>query len=75
MPTIERTVSNRSGKGAVALTWKSGLNPHFAAQLQSQPIGRDPKGFVHVEPDRWPMTQEAMQWHLDFHDDPAHRGA
>lgn len=67
--TIQRIVSNRSGKGVVALTWKSGLKPHFAAQLQSQLIGLGPKESIRVEPDRWPMTNEAMQWQLDFHDD------
>jgi hypothetical protein len=70
--TVNRIVSNRSAKAVVALTWKAGLKPHFAAQLQSQLVGLGPTEIVRMDENRWPMSPDAMQWQLDFHAEPSH---
>ncbi len=70
--TVNRIVSNRSAKAVVALTWKAGLKPHFAAQLQSQLVGLGPSEIVRMDENRWPMSPDAMQWQLDFYAEPSH---
>lgn len=71
LQTVNRIVANRSAKAVVALTWKAGLKPHFASQLQSQLVGLGPGEIIRIEEDRWPMTSDAMQWQLDFHAEPS----
>jgi len=63
---VRRIVNGRSAKAAVALTWKSGLKPQFATNIQAQLLGLAPKEAITVS-DRWPMTQDAMNWQLEFH--------
>lgn len=67
--TVDRIVENRSAKATVALVWKAGLKPHFAAQIQAQLVGLGPRDAIRIDKDRWPMSQDAMQWQLDFHDE------
>lgn len=65
--TVNRIVANGSAKAIVALAWKAGLKPHFASQLQSQLIGLSPRDMIRLEEDKWPMSQDTMQWQIDFH--------
>ncbi|MEQ8440951.1 MAG: DUF2336 domain-containing protein [Alphaproteobacteria bacterium] len=64
--TVQQIVTGRSAKAAVALTWKSGLTPRLAAQIQSQLLGLAPKEAIPIF-DGWPMTEDAMNWQLEFH--------
>ncbi|MDF1747481.1 MAG: DUF2336 domain-containing protein [Alphaproteobacteria bacterium] len=65
--TVNNIIANRNAKAVIALTWKAGLKPHFASQLQSQLVGLSPKDMVRISDGRWPMSPGDMQWHLDFY--------
>ena len=65
--TIHKIVANRSAKAVVALSWKAGLTPHFASQMQAQVLGLSPKEMIVPHGEQWPLSVEAMQWQIDFY--------
>ena len=65
--TVQNIITNRSAKAVIALTWKAGLKPHFASQLQSQLVGLSPNDMIRITDDRWPLSDSDMQWQIDFY--------
>lgn len=64
---VERVLGAHSAKGITALAWKSGLSMRAAAKVQLQ-LGQIPPGSA-LQPrtdGRYPMSEEAMRWQLDF---------
>ncbi len=60
-------VAQRSGKALVALAWKAGMSPRTAGPLQVQLMGLPPdKIIVADQADDWPLSEEDMEWQLDF---------
>ncbi len=67
MGLVERVLGAHSAKGITALVWKSGLSMRAAAKVQLQ-LGQIPPGSA-LQPrtdGRYPMSEEAMRWQLDF---------
>lgn len=64
---VAKIVARRSPKAVVALAWKAGLEPAHSISLQVQLAGIPPdKMLVADDPDAWPMTDEDMDWQLEF---------
>lgn len=63
---VGEIVARRAGKAIVAVTWKAGLRPHLAKQLQSQLAGLSPDAMIRMDGDRWPMTPDDMEWQIEF---------
>jgi uncharacterized protein (DUF2336 family) len=62
-----RIVAQRSGKALVALAWKAGMSTDVIGPLQVQLMGLPPSKIVIADdPDLWPMSEEDMDWQLDF---------
>ena len=62
-----RIVAQRSGKALVALAWKAGMSTDVIGPLQVQLMGLPPSKIVIADdPDLWPMSEEDMEWQLDF---------
>lgn len=62
-----RIVAQRSGKALVALAWKAGMSTDVIGPLQVQLMGLPPsKIVISDDPDLWPMSEEDMDWQLDF---------
>lgn len=62
-----RIVAQRSGKALVALAWKAGMSTDVIGPLQVQLMGLPPSKIVMADdPDLWPMSEEDMDWQLDF---------
>lgn len=62
-----RIVAQRSGKALVALAWKAGMSTDVIGPLQVQLMGLPPSKIVVADdPDLWPMSEEDMDWQLDF---------
>ncbi|WP_425407480.1 DUF2336 domain-containing protein [Hwanghaeella sp.] len=62
-----RIVAQRSGKALVALAWKAGMSTDMIGPLQVQLMGLPPSKIVIADdPDLWPMSEEDMDWQLDF---------
>ena len=60
-------VAQRSGKALVALAWKAGMSTDVIGPLQVQLMGLPPSKIVIADdPDLWPMSEEDMDWQLDF---------
>ncbi len=62
-----RIVAQRSGKALVALAWKAGMSTDVIGPLQVQLMGLPPSKIVMSDdPDLWPMSEEDMDWQMDF---------
>jgi len=62
-----RIVAQRSGKALVALAWKAGMSTDVIGPLQVQLMGLPPsKIVISDDPDLWPMSEEDMDWQMDF---------
>lgn len=62
-----RIVAQRSGKALVALAWKAGMSTDVIGPLQVQLMGLPPSKIVMADdPDLWPLSEEDMDWQLDF---------
>ena len=64
---VEQVVSTHSAKGVVSLAWKAGLSTRMATQLQMRLAGIAPRKILQpASGDRYPMTEEDMEWQLEF---------
>jgi uncharacterized protein (DUF2336 family) len=65
---VDKIMSAHSAKGIVALTWKAGLGPGLARQIQLRMGGISPKQVLAPRggSGAWPLTPEEMTWHLEF---------
>jgi hypothetical protein len=64
---VEQVVSTHSAKGVVALAWKADLSTRMATQLQMRLAGIAPRKILQpASGDRYPMTEEDMEWQLEF---------
>jgi hypothetical protein len=64
---VEQVVSTHSAKGVVSLSWKADLSPRMATQLQMRLAGISPrKVFEPADGGRYPLSQEDMEWQLEF---------
>lgn len=70
---VGEIVARRAAKAIVAITWKAGLRPHLAKQLQSQLAGLPPDAMLKMDGDRWPMTPDDMEWQIEFFQQPPKR--
>jgi uncharacterized protein (DUF2336 family) len=63
----EKIVSMASAKGMVALTWKGGLSPRIAAQLQMRLLRMSPSSVLRARGgEDWPLSEDEMRWQLEF---------
>ena len=65
--TVMKAVSSRNAKGIVAISWKAKLSPWIVEQLQLR-LCRIPRKDVLVTPEGadYPLTEEEMNWQLEF---------
>ncbi len=66
MKTVKKIVSARSAKGLVALSWKAGLSMDFAVSLQQKLAHIQPAELLKGSGGRYPLTEEEMNWQLEF---------
>ncbi|MGE0748334.1 MAG: DUF2336 domain-containing protein [Rhodospirillales bacterium] len=66
-PVIEKIVSTASAKGIVAIAWRAGFSPRFAAQLQMRLLRMAPTSVLRGRSgDDWPLSEDDMRWQLEF---------
>jgi hypothetical protein len=64
---VDKIMSAHSAKGIVALTWKAGLTPRLATQVQLRVGGISPNQLLPARGGSdWPLTPDEMTWHLEF---------
>lgn len=63
---VDKIFDARSAKGIVAVTWKAGLSPRLATQIQLRLGGFPPKQALGARDGAWPLTPAEMTWHLEF---------
>jgi len=65
--TVMKAVSDRNAKGIVAIAWKAGLPPWIVEQLQLR-LCHIPREDVLLTPEGadYPLTEEEMNWQLEF---------
>lgn len=70
---VTRVFTERSAKGIVAICWKAGLQARLLLTVQ-QRMGRIPPGDV-LQPkgNAFPLTEEEMNWQIEFFADLAGR--
>ncbi len=67
LPLIEKVAESKSARGITAVCWKAGLGMRFATQLQIRVAHIAPQSAINpVNVDQYPLTQEEMEWQLDF---------
>jgi uncharacterized protein (DUF2336 family) len=67
MDAIDKVLAAHSAKGVVALAWQAGLSMRTAVALQTGLAHIPQSSIVRPRADNtYPLTQEAMQWQLDF---------
>ncbi len=73
-PTVMKAVSDRNAKGIVAIAWKAGMPSWIVEQLQLR-LCRIPRSDVLIAPpgSDYPLTEQEMNWQLDFLSDLAKR--
>lgn len=64
---VEKIVSTASAKGMVALAWRGGFSPRFAAQLQMRLLRVSPTSVLRARnSEDWPLSEDDMRWQLEF---------
>ena len=64
---VEQVVSTHSAKGVVSLAWKADLSIRMATQLQMRVAGISPRKVLPpASGKRYPMSNEDMEWQLEF---------
>ncbi len=66
LKTVKKIVSAHSAKGLVSLSWKAGLSMDFALSLQQKLAHIQPAELLKGAGDRYPLTEEEMNWQLEF---------
>jgi hypothetical protein len=76
VPVIEKIISAHSAKGVTALVWKAGLPMRFAVRLQTV-LARIPvtQALKPRADGGFPLSQDALQWQIDFFMDMASESA
>ena len=72
LEVVDRVLGAHSAKGVTALAWRCGLSMRAAVRVQVQ-LGQIPPAAA-LQPrndGRYPMTEEAMRWQLEFFGDIA----
>jgi hypothetical protein len=64
---VDRVLGAHSAKGIVALAWKAGLKMGLATRLQADFAHIARASVMRAQPNGgYPMTPDAMRWHLEF---------
>ncbi|MGE0745953.1 MAG: DUF2336 domain-containing protein [Rhodospirillales bacterium] len=64
---VEKIVSTASAKGMIALAWRGGFSPRFAAQLQMRLLRISPTSVLRARNgEDWPLSEDDMRWQLEF---------
>jgi uncharacterized protein (DUF2336 family) len=64
---IDRVLAAHSAKGIMSLAWKAGLKTSLAVRLQTEFAHLNRASVMRALPDGdYPMTPDAMRWHLEF---------
>ena len=64
---VDRVLNSHSAKGLVSLAWKAGLKPAMTIRIQTDFAHIKWAAVVRMMPNgSFPMTAEAMRWHLEF---------
>lgn len=63
---VDRIMTSRSARGLVSLTWKAGLSPRLALQIQLRLGAIAPSKTLAPRDGDWPMRQDEMEWQLSF---------
>lgn len=64
--TVGKVLDAKSAKGVMALTWKAGLSPEFALQLQSRMGGIAPRDLLRPRSGQFPLSEDEMNWQLEL---------
>jgi len=67
--TVQRTVVGRNQKGISALSWKAGLTPDMAVQVECKLLGCEPEQALKGDGGKYPMSEDDMEWQLELIDD------
>ena len=71
---VKRIFSEKSAKGILALAWRAALQAKMAVQLQ-QRMGRiAPSEIVTPEGDNYSLTEDEMDWQIEFFTDLCNKG-
>ncbi len=67
LSVVEKTISTRSAKGIVSVSWKSGLPMDLALQIQKK-LAKIPSKEILYEKSggAYPLSDEEMDWQLEF---------
>jgi uncharacterized protein (DUF2336 family) len=63
---VRKVVNTESAKGMVALGWKAGMSPAFAAILQTRLMRLGPGRVLSGRGGNYPLTVDEMEWQLEF---------
>ncbi|HLJ21575.1 MAG TPA: DUF2336 domain-containing protein [Stellaceae bacterium] len=66
LEVIDRVLSAHSPKGVTALAWHCHLSMHAAVKMQIQLGQISPAAALRPSGGRYPLTEEAMRWQLEF---------
>ncbi|NQV84337.1 MAG: DUF2336 domain-containing protein [Rhodospirillales bacterium] len=64
--SVRSAILNRSAKGMVAISWKSGLSAKLSEILQKDLALITPSEMLRADGGRYPLDESAMEWQLDF---------
>ena len=63
---VRAAISNRSAKGMVSMSWKSGLSAKISEILQKNLALIPPTEILRAEGGGYPLAEDDMEWQLDF---------
>tara|TARA_B100001778_G_C18597680_1_gene635594 strand:+ start:1672 stop:2955 length:1284 start_codon:yes stop_codon:yes gene_type:complete len=67
---IQKIVSTKTPKAAMALCWRAGMSTRFAVRFQTELVKIDPKEILYPKGGEvYPLTEDAMLFQLDFLED------
>ena len=66
MDVVDRVLSAHSPKGVMALVWHCRLSAHAAVKVQIQLGQIAPAAALRPSGGRYPLSEEAMRWQLEF---------
>lgn len=68
--TVKKIISSQSGKGILALAWKSGLSAKMGENLQIKLAKMPISSLVRALADgSYPLTDDELEWHLELFGD------
>ncbi len=64
---VQKTMNTKSAKGVVALSWKAGLSPKIALEIQRRVAAIPHTQLVRPKDDgSFALTEDSMEWQLEF---------